>query len=516
MASRAVVVLALLLCVAPVALFLGQAASDDLREVVAGGAAPALIGRTLQVAGVGALLALVLGLGLAFLVERTDAPFPALFTVAALAPAFVPPLVIAIAWGSLLGSGGPWTCAWVFGVAGSPFPFFLASSALRASDGRREEAALLTGGRPLAVRMALHGALPAALAGSLLVFVLAAGDFAVPDYLASIGERFPVLASEVFFRWQRLESDGHAAAASLPIVALGVAAIVPLVAVRRRGGIAQLRSESAHPFRHALGKSRWPAALGAAAVLTLVVGLPMGQLGGTAAGNPDIAVLDSLREAKGNLAFTLGVGAGTALAAGLLACGLAAVAARSREGAVVDALVLLPLTVPAVALGIATIRMLHPSAAPGWMPEGMAEGYLAFLDAVYLSPLAAMVALLPRVLPFAFAGAVAAFARLPAETIEAARVSGLGPVSCAWRITRPLVAGGVVGGALLAFAFSVREVDALALLPAGNPAAIFRIYNAVHFNRPEFVAALSLAVAALAAWPLAVHVLWRRAPLEVK
>ena len=52
----------------------------------------------------------------------------------------------------------------------------------------------------------------------------------------------------------------------------------------------------------------------------------------------------------------------------------------------------------------------------------------------------------------------------------------------------------LVGSWIAVFALSVRELDAAVLVPAANDTAMFRVFNAVHFGRDDFVSALSLLV----------------------
>jgi iron(III) transport system permease protein len=51
----------------------------------------------------------------------------------------------------------------------------------------------------------------------------------------------------------------------------------------------------------------------------------------------------------------------------------------------------------------------------------------------------------------------------------------------------------------------MRELDAAVLVPAANGTAMFRVYNAIHFGRDDFVAALALLVIFLILLP---GILW--------
>jgi ABC-type Fe3+ transport system permease subunit len=62
--------------------------------------------------------------------------------------------------------------------------------------------------------------------------------------------------------------------------------------------------------------------------------------------------------------------------------------------------------------------------------------------------------------------------------------------------------------AALVAVFSIRELDLAVLIPAANPSAAVRYYNALHFARDGFVAAFGLMIALVLFLPVALHSLW--------
>ena len=80
--------------------------------------------------------------------------------------------------------------------------------AAHAGDPRQEEAALLAGGLRAALRVELPLVLPSALFAACFAFVLAINDFAVPDYVSSIGPKWNVYADEVFASWRSAKETG--------------------------------------------------------------------------------------------------------------------------------------------------------------------------------------------------------------------------------------------------------------------------------------------------------------------
>jgi len=84
----------------------------------------------------------------------------------------------------------------------------------------------------------------------------------------------------------------------------------------------------------------------------------------------------------------------------------------------------------------------------------------------------------------------------------------------AW-IVAPALAPAVFGAAAVVYVLSMRELDAAILVPAANSTVLFRLYNAVHFGRDDFVAALALLVAFFVIAPGLLWTFFARRRLEV-
>ena len=92
---------------------------------------------------------------------------------------------------------------------------------------------------------------------------------------------------------------------------------------------------------------------------------------------------------------------------------------------------------------------------------------------------------------------------------------GAGPVTRLLRVVAPPLGGALAGGAALVFVLSMRELDAAIFVPAANGTVMFRVYNAVHFGRDDFVAALALLVVFFVALPGLAWSLFGRGRMEV-
>jgi iron(III) transport system permease protein len=496
-----------LLGIAPIVLMVLRIGPADLATILSE-RTWTLLGRTLVVGGGSAGVALFLGLPFGFLVARTDVPGAAPLRALGVVPLLAPPLVLAMTVTVATGIRGGPAIVLVLGLATFPLVALFTGRALERIDARQEEAARLAGGLGAVVRIVLPLALPSAAAAACFAFVLAINDFAVPDYVSSIGRKYPVYADEVFASWRSAKETGRAVASALPIVALTWFALLPALFLARRTPRVALGGDFRAGERIALGRWRIPALLFVLAVLALAVALPLGRLLWEAAGGSRGASLAGLQAsfaralelARSNLRSSLVYAAAAALACVPLALVLGHALARSRRGAAIASLfVLLPISVPAILFGIGSIGLWNHAATA----------------AVYDSGAMAVVLFAGRFAPFAVLALAAGTAMLDPRLEEAAQLAGAGPLRRLVRIVAPALMPALVGGAILVFVLSLRELDAAILVPAANHTVLFRLYNAVHFGRDDFVAALALLVVFFVVLPVALHALFARRKLEL-
>ena len=483
LAAAAIFVLAGL---APIACMFARVQPGDLSGVL-DPRTSSLLWRTLWMGTAAAGLAFGLGLPFGFLVARTDMPLARILRHIGLVPLLVPPVILAmttsVLWTDVRGATAVIV---VLGVSTFPLVAVFSARALERIDARREEAALLAGGMRAALRMELPLVLPAALCGACFAFVLAINDFAVPDYVASIGKKYNVYADEVFASWQSVHTPGKAVAAALPLIVLTLAALIPALWLRRRGSLATFDGDFQRPAALELGAWRWPAFAIVAAVVGITAVLPIARLTWEAGGGQHGWSFAHLQGA-----FARGIEMGrTDLQRSLLFAGSAALLSifpalvlghalqRSRKSGWLEIAVVLPIAVPAILFGIGTIAL--------WNHEATADFYASGFVVVLL--------LLGRFVAFPILAVSGATAMLDRRLEEAGEICGAKPARRLCSIVAPAVRASLLGGAALVFVFGMRELDAAILVPAANGTAMFRVYNAIHFGRDDFVAALALLV----------------------
>ena len=192
-----------------------------------------------------ALLAIVLGVGQAWIVERTDTPgrqYVFLFSIVSLG---IPGVLYTVAWILIFGNSGPVNEAlmWltsskepvfrVYSLTGmiiieainwAPLAFLLTSSVFRSADASFEEASMMSGASiPRTFRdITLKLALPAVLAVALLIVIRAFESYEIPALVGMPGNVF-VLTTEITTDYQTSIPPNHGRAGAF---SMGLLAIV--------------------------------------------------------------------------------------------------------------------------------------------------------------------------------------------------------------------------------------------------------------------------------------------------
>ena len=464
-----------------------------------------LFGRTIWLATCASVLTALCGWPLAILVYRTKLWSGNWCALLLPLPLLLPPLLIAQAWHGLLGIDGPWAAVFCLGLACAPFPALLAARALCHQSHSAHNAALMFGGPKLAFTQMLRVSLPATALGTALAFLFIVSDFAVPDYFAAVGDKFSVYAAEVFNGW-RSEQIAVGAKASAPLVLLAGIVLYCCLWIRDRyRGLEH--SKNCTPLPVDLGKGQFALTVLAWCLLGLILLMPIGRIiFETVLGGPN-ASGDWLSRASDS--FHNGIERGRndlirSLRTGLCAAGIALLIAPiwadlicklrvGRLSRLLQVLIALPLLTPAVGTGLGAILI--------WNTPATVE----FYDSWMLPPLI----MAGRFMPIAVFILVERMQRNPRSQNQAALMVGasylhrlyryqLGPHRSAWILSASLVA-----------VFSIRELDLAVLIPAANPSAAVRYYNALHFARDGFVAAFGLMIALVLFLPVALHALWK-------
>jgi iron(III) transport system permease protein len=474
-------------------------ARGELELLVQPATLEVLLNSALLVAAVTGLSILV-GVPLAFLTARTDVPASRPLSVLLAMPLVVPSYIGAFAFVSAFGPQGqvqrllePYgveTLPSLYGFAGTtlvltlytyPYVFITARASLKTLDTRLVDAARTLGQDRWAAfrRVTVPQIKPAVAAGALLVALYTLSDFGTPQIM-----RFDVFTRVIYVRYNSFSTE-LAALLSLQLVVVTIVILAVESRVRGSG----VRSEHPGGGRStiALGRWRWPATLAALAVPMLALAVPLVILGlwlataGPGRGGVGFSVAAALN--------SVGVAGAAALAAGLCALPLAYLAARrdSLPAWLFERAAYVGYAVPGVVMGLALVF------------AGARYGGALYRQGLLLLPLLVF-AYVVRFLPQAVGSARASFLGVPPRLTEAARTLGESPGRAFRRVTLPLVAPGVVGGAALVFLTTMKELPATLLLrPSGFETLVTQVWTAQRSGYYGQAAVPALALLAVSA-----------------
>jgi iron(III) transport system permease protein len=441
---------------------------------------------TIIVATGSAALAAVSGTLLAWAVVRTDMPGRRLVEMASIVPFISTSFIGALAW-ILLGSpetglvnqfwrflGNEDALINIFSIEGiifvialyeMPFVFLLVGGALRSMDPALEEASLSSGASlwRTTTRVTLPLVLPAILASSLLVFVLAAEQFGVPAVLGTPARirvlTTSIVATNTFYPPQH--GLGAALCVTLLIIALAGLWLQRRMLADR--SFTTVGGKGSQPRRIALGPFRW-ALLGICCLyLLLAVVLPFSTI-----------FLSSIRtlwtadfrweqftpahyywilfeypttlRAIRNSLFLAIVGATVTI---LLCALISFLSLRTKLPGrnVLDYLSMLPLGFPGVVLAYGLLQV--------WInPPLVLYGTIWILFIAYLT----------RYLPIGVRATSATLVQIHQELEESSLSCGASWFQTFKRITLPLLKPGIIAGWILLFIAFARELSASILL----------------------------------------------------
>jgi iron(III) transport system permease protein len=478
---------------------------------------------TLESSVLAALLSVVIGTTLAFVLTLTDVRGKALLTFAAMLPLLVPSQITALAWIEFTGAGSPilgplglapapgapnplyskWGIVLVMGIESSTLVFLAVRAGLRNLPRDLIEAARLGGAGPLRVTRTVIAplALPSILAGAALAFVTSIGNFGIPAMLGIPG-RYTVLTTLIYQRLQGFGPRvlGEVAALALILAALAVIGFVLRAMLVRHGGFAtEGAGAPIDPFR--LGYARIPLEgllwllLACIAVLPLIalvasslspaLGVPL-RLDTATLANYRFALFEqeSTLRAFAN-SFVLALAAAVVSAAVAVPLAYLAILRKNPAARALDLLADAPYAVPGTVLAIAIIIVFLP---PLPLIGASLYGTLGIILVAYLA----------RFLALALRPTVAGMEAVSRSLDEAAQVAGAGLIVRLRAVILPAVAPSAAAGALLIFMTAFNELTVSVLLwSTGNETlgvAVFFLHYEGNSPAAAAVATISIAV----------------------
>jgi iron(III) transport system permease protein len=476
-----------LLALAPVGFLLEQALStgwDEAQRLLFRPFVGDLLVNTTELVAVGTLACVLLGVAVAWAVERTDLPGRRIWAVLAALPITVPAFVTSYSWVSITPSvQGFWGAAGIITLAYYPLVYLPVAAVLRGTDPALEESArsLGMGAWRTFFRVTLPQTRVAVLGGALLVSVHMLSEFGAFAML-----RFQTFTTAIYDQY-KLSFDGAAASMLASVlVLLCLVLLVAELAARGRGRYARVDSGSARPIAPArLGRARWPVGLGFAGLIGLALGLPLVTLGYWLTTGSSAAEFDfgELIAAAGS---TLELGLGAALLTTLVALPVSILSVRhpSRTAVVIERVTYLPFALPGIVVALSLIVLsIH------------------YFPTLYGTTEVLIVAYAILSLPLALVATKAALAQAPPIHEEVARSLGCRPLAAMVRVTLPRILPGLGAAAALVFLATATELTATLLLaPIGTQTLATQFWaraSTLSYGAAAPYAALMVAISAL-------------------
>jgi iron(III) transport system permease protein len=443
-----------LLALAPVGFLIDQTLSAGWSEVERLLFRPfvgELLANTALLVGAGTAACTLLGVAVAWLVERTDLPGRRVWAVLAALPITVPAFVTSYSWVSITPAVQGFAGATaIVTLAYYPLIYLPVAAVLRGMDPALEESARSLGMGPWRtfLRVTLPQTRVALLGGMLLVAIHMLSEFGAFAML-----RFQTFTTAIYDQY-KLSFDGAGASMLASVlVILCLVLLVTELGLRGRGRYARVDSGAARPAAPArLGRAKWPALAGFLALTGLSLGLPLVTIvywiaNGSSAGIDFGALLAAC-------GTSLELGLGAAALTTLLALPISVLAVRhpSRVATAIERATYLPFALPGIVVALALIVLsIH------------------HLPALYGTTPLLIVAYAILSLPLALVATRAALAQAPPLHEEVARSLGARPLVAMARVTLPRILPGLGAAAALVFLATVTELTATLLLaPIGT------------------------------------------------
>ena len=465
-----------------------------------------------------AAIALVYGTALAWLAERSDAPFRKLAYVSAYVSFAIPGIIKVVGWIMLMGPKAGILNAPIVAMMGAPLfnifslsgmvlvesflwipiVFLLMSTPFRSMDPSLEEAATTSGstGWQVFCKVTFPLALPSVLAVLILTFIRSLEAFEIPA-LIGIPAGVEVLTTKIYLQIKGglIPKYGEASAYSIILIGLVTLGLFPYYRITSKTyKFTTISGKAYRPHRIQLRKWRW---LGGLLMLVLpllqflpIVAitwssfLPFAQVPSRKAlslltfNNYVTAFNDSgiIRSVMNSLTVSMTSATGAILITFFAAWLIVRASIKSRW--ILDQMAMLPLVFPGIVMGIAILKM-----------------YLMLPVPVYGTLWILILAFIARYLPYGIRFSHSALLSLHKELEEGAMVSGASWFQMMRQVVVPLIMPALLAGWIYVFLITFKELSiALLLYSPGSQVVAVTIWELWDNGHVGELAAFSLVI----------------------
>jgi iron(III) transport system permease protein len=477
------------------------------------------------------LIAIVLAIVFAWLIERTDMPCRGAAWVAVLLPLVIPGVLFALAWMLLLLPKTGLINVWVrpalaaFGwnfeegpfniqslggliylgaLRGVSTAFLMIVGVFRLMDPGLEESARTSGARPWVVfcKITLPLLAPALFAAATYSFVSHLDSFEAPLAVGLPAGIF-VLATLIYFQAMLSVPGDYGLSAAYAVLFMAIMAVMAFFytrLIRRSERFAVIRGRGFNPTRYRLGKWRFVALTLFVVYFLLTVAAPVLVLAWASllpfymAPSSHAFSLLSVKHYSAILSdprFTtdffntlfLAVGCGTITMAVALLISWVVVRGKSRARFMLDGLTFISFAVPGVVLALALIFVyLKPPFR-----------YLGIYGSMWMI----ILGLMTEYLAFATRTTNGGLLQIHSELEEAAAASGVRRLKALWKITIPLLLPSLVAGWVWVVAHSLRAFS-LPLVLGTKRNEVLSVWIWIHWQNGHIPMAAAVGVILIA------------------
>lgn len=481
------------------------------------------LGQSFYTAGIGTLIAVVLGAGFAFVVTLTNIRRRAIWVFLFMLPMMIPPQVAALSWLQLFGPASPILntlgiapplgsanpmyspegIALLLGIQSAPLVFLALRSQLLCLPQDLIEAAQIARASQTTIWLTIilplsRGAL---IAGAALAFVSSLGNFGIPAMLG-IPINYLVLPTLIYQKMAGFGQSilGEVASLSMLISVLVLAGMVVQQWLQQRSQYALVgQTTKAISFR--LGKWRRLTELTLAIILLFILvipaiallissfvpalGMPLNSQTFTLAAYIEMLSNQGVTSRAFSNSILLASSASIVLMLTCLPLGYILLKLPLKRRIILTSLIEVPYAIPGIVLAIAFILLF---ARPIPILNISLYGTMIIIFLAYLSCFLS-VCLKPI---------FSAMAQIDSTLEEAAQMAGANVIQRLMHIILPLTAPAFFAGALLVFLISVNELTVSALLwSAGNETLGVLIFNLDESGDSVLASAISVLVVLL-------------------
>ncbi len=432
---------------------------------------------TMVVGLVCVLFSCLIGIPMAYFVAKTQTPFKTFFLTLGTLPLILPPFVGAYSWILLFGRQGVinyfldaafgFTLPDIYGAPGViiaitmstyPFIFLLTYGALISADPYIEESAEIMGASRWRVirTVTLPLVIPAIVAGALIVFMRSVGNFGVP---AILGGNFYVLPTLIHFQVTGFFNLNAAAAIAMVNVVLVAFAILLSQYVTAKRSYITITSTTQAARVSSSKLLKWLGTVFCFGVIFfsllphLTVIFTSFTEGWAGTRYPTKFSFDNFRRifeiALTPIRNSLFLATTATLIASVIGTLLSYINVRKNLKArwILDLTVMLPFILPGIVVGVAIL-------------VGFSSGLL-ILSGTWMIM---VVGFFIRRMPYIFRSTTASLTQIDVAVEEASTITGASWLTTFRKITLPLMAPGILAGAVISFATLMGELSTTVIL----------------------------------------------------